>query len=170
MFEFETHGGVEVLEKLEEKLITCLGIARKDEIKKDKYLNIAKKYGTKFIEHEEMIYKEYGNAFLLTDFPRYTSPFWNMEMEDGIAKKIDVILCGQETIGGAERATDVNKMYELFNTISDGEYAGLLYEKFGKDRVNRELDDYFSLKFFERCGAGIGITRLIRALELSKVI
>ena len=91
-------------------------------------------------------------------------------MDGEVAKKIDVILCGYETIGSAERATDVGEMYEMFQSISDGEYADLLYRKFGKDRVNRELDDYFNLKFFERSGAGIGVTRMMRALDLCNII
>ena len=61
---------------------------------------------------------------------------------DGTAAKIDVILGGMETIGSAERSTNVDEMQDMFHTISDGEYAQLLYDLFGKDRVEKELDEF----------------------------
>ncbi|MCI0565795.1 hypothetical protein L0Y46_01215 [bacterium] len=71
-----------------------------------------------------------------------------------------------ETIGSAERSTDAGEMDERFHAISGGEYAKTLYDAFGKDRVERELQDFLSLNFFPRFGGGIGMTRLIRALGL----
>jgi hypothetical protein len=38
--------------------------------------------------------KDYGPVFMLKNFPFYTSPFWNMKMENDIAAKVDVILEG----------------------------------------------------------------------------
>jgi hypothetical protein len=74
---------------------------------------------------------------------------------------------GQETIGSAERATNVDEMRDNFHTISDGEYAGLLYNHFGKKRVEDELEEYLKHDFFPRFGGGIGVTRMVRALEMS---
>ena len=54
-------------------------------------------------------------------------------------------------------------MKEDFYTISNGEYAELLFNKFGKDRVEKELNEYLSNDFFERFGGGIGMTRLASA-------
>ena len=56
-------------------------------------------------------------------------------------------------------------MREMFHTISDGMYASLLFNKFGKDRVEKELDEFLSYDFFPRFGGGIGITRLMSALD-----
>ena len=53
----------------------------------------------------------------------------------------------------------------MFHTISDGMYADLLFKLFGKDRVEKELDEFLSFDFFPRFGGGIGITRLISALN-----
>ena len=53
----------------------------------------------------------------------------------------------------------------IFNTISDGEYASLLYELFGEERVEKELEEFLSYDFFPRYGGGIGVTRLISAFE-----
>jgi hypothetical protein len=57
-------------------------------------------------------------------------------------------------------------MRELFYTISDGGYAGKLFELFGKERVEKELEEFLSLDFFPRFGGGIGLTRMARAMEL----
>ena len=98
---------------------------------------------------------------------QFTSPFWNMSRyEDGIhSKKIDVILGGMETIGSAERSTDVDQMRDTFHTITEGAYANLLFDLFGKERVEAELEEFLKFDFFPRVGGGIGITRMIPALE-----
>ena len=70
-----------------------------------------------------------------------------------------------ETIGSAERATNVEEMREQFHTISDGEYAVLLYNLFGRERVLKELDEFLKFDFFPRFGGGIGITRLIAGMK-----
>lgn len=85
-----------------------------------------------------------------------------------IFNKVDVILYGQETIGSAERSCDVEKMREMFYTIEDGGYSAKLFELFGKERVEKELDEFLSMSFFERFGGGIGLTRMARAYELMK--
>ena len=170
MFEFEMRGGLAVLRELERDLIAHLGIAEKSQIQEGKYLDVAAKYNVKMIEHEQemQLYKDYGNAFLLSHFPQYTSPFWNMRTDGDISRKIDVILCGQETIGSAERAVDRDEMHRLFHSISNGGYAQLLYDKFGQSRVEKELDAYLAFDFFQRSGAGIGVTRLINAVKAAR--
>jgi hypothetical protein len=81
--------------------------------------------------------------------------------------KIDVILYGMETIGSAVRSTNVDQMREDFYTISDGEYAQLLFKQFGKERVIKELEDYLALPMVPRFGGGIGLTRMGRAYNLA---
>ena len=39
----------------------------------------------------------------------------------------------------------------------------------GKERVDRELDDFLSLDFIPRVGGGIGMTRFIHAMEQYKL-
>jgi hypothetical protein len=56
-------------------------------------------------------------------------------------------------------------MREMFHTISDGMYANLLFKLFGKERVEKELDEFLSFDFFPRFGGGIGVTRMISALD-----
>jgi aspartyl/asparaginyl-tRNA synthetase len=96
-----------------------------------------------------------------------TSPFWNMSRHENgsTSKKIDVILGGMETIGSAERSTDVEQMRDTFHTITNGEYSQLLYKLFGKERVEAELEKFLEFDFFSRVGGGIGMTRMIAALD-----
>ena len=86
------------------------------------------------------------------------------------SNKIDVILHGVETIGSAERSTDKHEMREMFYTISDGEYKDILYTQFSKERVDKELDQFLEFDFFERFGGGIGVTRMIKAMEQSNLL
>ena len=41
----------------------------------------------------------------------------------------------------------------------------MLFDKFGKERVLDELEEFLNLNFFNRSGGGIGISRLIRSLK-----
>ena len=81
-----------------------------------------------------------------------------------------MILHGIETIGSAERSCDKEEMRKQFLTISEGGYSSLLYDKFGQKRVNDELEEFLDHDFFPRFGGGIGVTRMIRAMELSNII
>jgi hypothetical protein len=114
------------------------------------------------------MWKEKGKIISLQNFPIRTNPFWNMKHNsDNIFNKVDVIMFGQETIGSAERSCDVEKMREMFYTIEGGGYSAKLFELFGKERVEKELEEFLSLNFFPRFGAGIGLTRLARAYEMN---
>jgi aspartyl/asparaginyl-tRNA synthetase len=117
-------------------------------------------------EHEIKMYEDFKTA-MITDFPEFTSPFWNMSRYPGEteSKKIDVILGGMETIGSAERSCNVEQMRDTFHTITEGAYSELLFKLFGKDRVQAELEEFLKFDFFPRVGGGIGITRMIPALE-----
>lgn len=172
MFEFEFPGDIDDLKTMEYELCDYLGFRRPAE---KTYGEWQKHYGLGkeaelTAEHEEKMAVQFGTT-MITDFPEFTSPFWNMSRyEDGIhSKKIDVILGGMETIGSAERSTDVDMMRDTFHTITNGEYSELLYKLFGKDRVEAELEQFLSFDFFPRVGGGIGLTRMISALERNQV-
>ena len=75
---------------------------------------------------------------------------------------------GQETIGAAERSSDIEQMRQSFYSVEGGEYAKLLFKLFGKERVEQELNDFMALPMFPRYGGGIGVTRLIQAMERYK--
>jgi len=162
MFEFEMHGGVEELEEMEKDLVAHLGIEFMDSHVKP-YKKWAGIFGHEELDHDD---EEKIQVGMITDFPEWTSPFWNMaRSEDGkTSKKIDVILNGMETIGSAERSTDKEQMRETFHTISDGKYAELLFKLFGKERVEKELEEFLEFDFFPRSGGGIGVTRIMDAI------
>lgn len=170
LFEFETHGDVVTLQNLMTDLLINMGFSNKLLYKEGNYQSVAQKYQTTILDaaHEEKIARDFGLIFFLKNFPQYTHPFFNMKKKGDLFDKIDAILYGVETIGAAERSTNKDEMRELFYTISDGEYANTLYKHFGKGRVDQELNEFLSHDFFPRCGGGIGVTRLMRALELAK--
>lgn len=169
MFEFESKGGMKELLKLESELLEHLGFDQPVEVN---YEDVCEEYGGVPIlenEHEQRMWDEKGAVISLQNFPRRTNPFWNMQhSKDGIFNKVDVILYGQETIGSAERSCDVEKMKEMFYTIEDGKYSEKLFELFGKERVEAELEVFLQYDFFPRFGGGIGMTRLARAYEMMK--
>ena len=163
LFEFETSGDIDTLKQIETELLDFLGFKGNRIIR---YKDVAVLYGAEILEaaHEEQLYQDYRHPVLITHFPVSTHPFWNMRLEGDEACKIDVIMGGMETIGSAERSCDPDQMYESFHSISDGRYAGRLYQLFGRERVERELVEFLRHDFFPRIGGGIGITRLIKAM------
>lgn len=182
MFEFESKGNMNDLIKLEKELLEHIGFDKMD-VRKTKtavyndypegdYRDMMVKYNTDELDHdhEMQLKSDYGPVFFLKNFPYHTSPFWNMKKESDTAAKVDVILHGVETIGSAERSCDKDEMREQFLTISDGGYSGLLYDKFSKERVDKEMDEFLDRDFFPRYGGGIGISRMISAMEQSNLI
>jgi len=193
MFEFESVGTFDDLIQMEKELLVHLGFNLdgasdlNSMYPSGKYTEVCDKYKVYDLdltaEHEELLYRDHGDVFFLTHFPFHTSPFWNMKVgkttvktgalsnmvmqttEQEVAMKCDVIIGGMETIGSAERSSDVAEMKHQFQTISDGGYAQLLYDLFGKDRVNLEFFEFLSHNFRPRYGGGIGITRLIAGMK-----
>ena len=169
MFEFEMPGNINDLEQMERELCEHMGFGNRHSIVDKDYLEWCDFFNTTELDHdheEEMCKRWQGRVCMIKNFPNSTSPFWNMKQNgDGTAAKIDVIISGQETIGSAERSSDVHEMRDMFLSISDGLYANLLFDKFGQERVEKELDAFLSLDFFPRVGGGIGITRLLHAMN-----
>lgn len=169
MFEFELHGGIDTLIELEIELLEYLGFGNAVEFIHKNYEEMASKYQVSLIEaeHESQIYEDYGPIFFLENFPERTQPFWNMKRTGENAHKVDVLMHGVETIGSAERSCSAQDQRNSFYSIEEGKYAEKLFELFGKDRVEAELEDFLSHDFFPRSGGGMGIPRMIRAFELS---
>ena len=170
MFEFEAAGGMEELKKLEAELLAFLGFPAPVSCW---YQTLCQKYGVDEIssEQELKLQKDFGNVVSLEHFPQHTHPFWNMKHgKDGIFNKVDVILYGMANIGSAVRSPNVKEMPENISTLVDGQYAKLLFNAFGEERVMEELDEYLSLPMFARFGGGIGVTRLARAMKLAGLL
>ncbi len=167
MFEFELPGTIDDLHNFETELLDYLGFDKSKFVYKS-YDQLKDFYKTDELthKHENQMEHDFGPVVFCKDFPIYTSPFWNMRKKgETHAHKIDVIIHGNETIGSAERSSNVAEMREQFHTISDGKYAQKLYDLFGKDRVEQELNEFLGLSFFPRSGGGIGLTRLIDAIN-----
>ena len=172
MFEFELKGTLSDLEKFNIELLEYLGFGGGETYFHKLYDELKKYYEVKELktEHENKMLNDFGPIVFCKEFPSYTSPFWNMRRKNkGYAEKIDVIMYGNETIGSAERSTNPVEMKEEFYTISGGKYADSLFNLFGKDRVEKELNEFLALDFFPRAGGGIGMTRIITANEKLKL-
>jgi aspartyl/asparaginyl-tRNA synthetase len=168
MFEFELQGGIDVLREFETELLEYLGFGEKSDFHYKTYDELKDHYIAHELthKHENKMQEDFGSVVFCQDFPVYTSPFWNMKKKGkDHAYKIDVILYGNETIGSAERSTNVKQMSHEFYTISNGKYAQKLFDLFGRERVEKELREFLELDFIPRVGAGIGLTRLIDAMK-----
>ena len=168
MFEFEMPGSVDDLKAMEIELCEYLGfdaLTEKTYAEWQDHFQIGENIEMDST-HETKMFERFGST-LITNFPEMTSPFWNMARNDDgkTAKKMDVILGGMETIGSAERSCDVDMMRDTFHSITDGAYSKLLFELFGKERVEAELEKFLEFDFFQRVGGGIGMTRMIAALD-----
>ena len=174
MFEFESRGDMNDLMDLLADLCVHLGFVKNHkEVMKIDYLDLAKDFGVQELSHkeEDEMNKRYKSpAIFIKNFPEFTSPYWNMKRhpQTDISKKVDVIIGGMETMGCAEREIDIEIMRNRFHSISEGEYANLLYNHFGKERVTQELEDFLALPMIERYGGGIGVTRLIKNYKALK--
>ena len=163
IFDFEGQGTFEDLQMIESELLVHLGFAAPTSVA---YEDLCGQYGATLLEapQEARMCKEINTIISLEKHPVRSDPFWNMRyIGDGIFNKIDVIMYGMETIGSAERSNDPDEMLHYFHTVSDGGYAKLFFEHFGKERVMKELNAYLALDFFPRFGGGIGLTRLEHA-------
>ncbi len=177
MFEFEQKGTMEDLILLERELCEHLGFGKASSFVEKDYDEICKEYGAIELDHdhEGRLRQDHGEVVFIKNFPSFTSPFWNMKKCDGAnypdhARKVDVIINGRETFGSAERSCSPDDMRTRFHTISGGAYAKKLFAEFTKKRVEEELEDFLANRFFTRCGGGIGISRLIKAMKANGIL
>ena len=170
LFEFEAKGNMDDLRQLESDFLDHLGLERPRSLD---YEELCKQYQVDALEAKEetMMWHEFGTSLTLENFPHRSDPFWNMKHDkNGIYKKIDVILYGAESIGSAERSCNREEMRRDMLSVSNGEYAQLLFDNFGEKRVMAEMDEYLAFDFFPRFGGGIGITRIERAMKMAGLL
>jgi aspartyl/asparaginyl-tRNA synthetase len=176
LYEVELKCDFEEMIQFQKALLLELGIKpfHGDDFPRIDYLDACQKYGVDEIGHEEekkLCQDLNSPAVFLCKFPLSTSPFFNMKLDGNVALKVDVIIghpfegVPMEVIGSSERSCDVNHMRQQFYTISDGQYAQALFDAFGKERIEKELEEYLSNTFFTRSGMGIGLSRLVYACE-----
>lgn len=179
MYEFEHIGEFKDLVQTLSELSVHLGFVKTvEDIPIFTYDKLCEHYKVEELthDHENLMWKEFGDVVGITNFPERTHPFWNMmqmgynDENEKLFNKVDFIICGQETFGAAERSIDSEQMRNSFHSISDGMYAKLLYNEFGKERVIKELEEYLSLPMMNRYGAGIGFTRLHRSMVLKNLL
>lgn len=172
-FEFQNkteESGFDELAEFLSKLLVHLGF---DEPKLVYYDEECQKFGTQYIEdkEEQELCDKYGSAVLLGKFPLRSDPYWNMRHSgNDIYDKIDVIIHGFESAGTAVRSCDPIEMKKNIKLQDSGNYLNTMYDLFGKDRVDNEIDEYTDYKFVPRCGGGLGMSRIIRGLKLEGIL
>jgi aspartyl/asparaginyl-tRNA synthetase len=175
LFEIEGPWDMNQMIQFQKGLLLTLGIKPwGDDFPEIDYLDACAKYNVTELDHQHEIQlcRDLNSpAVFLKRFALTTSPFWNMLVDGNVAKKVDVLIgnpCGgqpMEVFGSSERSCNPEEMREMFHTVSDGQYAEYLYQAFGKERIEKELEEYLSNTFFKRAGMGIGISRLCFACE-----
>ena len=175
MFEFEGRGDMKelaiilygILEHLKFiKSVEEIGSVKlhRKQVATHKYNHLKILFKTEELTHKHE--EQLDDIAAIQYFPRSSNPFWNMKQgENDLFHKIDIILGGIETIGSAEREVDPKIMRANFYSITNGEYAKTMFDKFGKERVMKELNRYLDLPMTPRFGGGIGLTRLIRYFQ-----
>jgi aspartyl/asparaginyl-tRNA synthetase len=174
LFEIEGPWNQSEMIQFQKGLIRELGILpwHGDDFPEINYADACEKYGVKEIGHDEekRLCQDFNSPVVfLKDF--YCSEsYWNMRKEGDFCKKVDVIIGHPdvqpfETFGSAERSCNKDEMRQMFYTTSDGKYSKYLFDEFGKERVEKELNDYLNYDFFTRAGMGIGISRLVFACQ-----
>lgn len=171
MFEFESRGDMRDLINLEKELLMNLGF--RGQMQELNYNDVAKLYGVETLEaeHETKMANDFSSVVFLTNFPFASHPFWNMKhIGNNLFAKVDVIIHGMETIGSAERSCNPEEMRKNFYAVSEGQYAQKLFKLLGKERVEAELNQYLALSMVPRFGAGVGVTRIVRAMKKEGII
>ena len=159
MVEYAMRGGKETLLKMQRHLLNDLGFGKlysDGQYPRGEY----REKGVDAAVREESLRREYGPVYFLANNTGTPRPFFSAYNED-------VILHGMETVSGSVRSRNAHEMRRMFYSIDDGRYAKTLFSHFTRKRVERDLDLYLSHPMVERCGGGVGLFRLLRALRLS---
>lgn len=176
LFEVEHLGGYKELHNFQRDLLIDLGYEPESdgEFPRADYADLLKEFGVDKLEneHEAKLGEKYP-IFSIDNFPTEET-YWNMKLSDkpGYSLKTDVIVGGVETIGSAERSCDIEQMHDEFYNTAGGEYAEVVNEKLGEERMKKRLNKYLhegpngmAREFIERSGMGIGMCRLIDDMD-----
>lgn len=172
-FEFQNENeesGFDELVEFLSKLFVHLGF---DTPKLVYYEEECQKFGVEMIEdkEEQLLCDKYGSVVLLGKFPLRTDPYWNMRHAGfGIYDKIDVIVHGFESAGTAVRSCNVSEMRDQIVLQDKGNYIRTMYQFFGNQRVEEEIEEYLDYKFIPRCGGGLGMSRIIRGMKIEGLL
>ena len=185
VFEFEFRGGFEALVALEKELLAFLGFGAKERHAEVDYVRAALDSGQTRLDHvrEALLGEEHGTVVLLKDFPVSATTLWNVALGPRscfrgalrpkavpVAKKADVLLWGIKVIEGAQRADCPRKARKQFYALGARGHSRALFSHFTRARVQRELEEFLSLSFFERSGGTVRLARLADAMIKSGLL
>ena len=97
--------------------------------------------------------------------PFHPIPFWTTKGKN-LYKKVNNI----EIICSSEKCCNKLDMRNRFDNLYEGTYADILYNTFGKERVEKELTTFLKHTFIHRSCGYIGIIQMIQAMKLSNLM
>jgi hypothetical protein len=111
--------------------------------------------------------------FLVKNFPSSSNPYWNIAMQDGYQKRVDVILYDKRVVSSVEKSCDKVQMKHLFDIIMDNiciDSDENHDNKNNKQIIETVFEQYIEQDFFPRYGGKIDINNMIRALAKRNLI
>ncbi len=169
IFEFCVPGNCNDLKRFHDELLLFLGFEQSIPLL---YEEVCKKYETQSLQayHKATLAQEISAVITLEDFPSRTFPFWNTKYAgNGVYHKSETLLHGISVITSQEQETNGEKLREGFFSLNQGKYAQSLVARFGKERVNRDLEEYLSLPMLDRFASTIDLSKLANALEMAGI-
>ena len=171
MYEFIMRGNMEDLIHIEAELLHYLGLGEIDQFVYKKYSTLLEKYDINELNNK-LIYDDIGSVVFLKEYPNDNSTFWNTKLATNklTLKNINVIINGIKVIHSAEMSVNKEDMREQFNKMNNKNYTNILFSNYGKERVEKEVEDYLKLDFFTRAGGYIDITKFINIMKLNNLL
>ena len=116
------------------------------------------------------INQDYGTISCIDNFPERVTSSWNIQWNDTESHyyKNMILINGINIMNLFEKSCNTVKMYNMFHT--DNIYLQQLYQRFGEDRVENELNEFLQKDFLPRIGGTIDITKIISIFFLFNLI
>ena len=138
------------------------------------YVALTKMFGVEKLENEHLnaLSKKFGTVFFVKNTPLQHNLEWNSKYnrDSKISKNGFVILDGIKCIVSGENSCSSIEMRELFHNLDNGKFKDLLYDKYTKQVIDAELNDYLKQNFFPRYTGSIEVESLVNVLDNNNLI
>lgn len=100
--------------------------------------------------------KQDGNAFVC--------------LQDKSYNQMEILLYGKRAVVSSERCTDPKSLEERFYRYADRIYSLSLFNQYGKDKINQELENFLALPMEPYFGGTIHLNVLMRAMRFANLL
>ena len=122
---------------------------------------------------DDEIFDTNDDIFIVKNFPGSENPYWNIAMQGGYQKRVDVILYNRRVVSSVEKSCDKVQMKHLFNIIMDNiciDSNENHVDKNNKQIIESVFEQYIEYDLFPRYGGKIDINNMIRAMIKTNLI